>query len=199
MQHWPTTRNTLLVKLAGDEFEAAWLEFSRQYEPAIYRFARKRGLQHTDAVDLAQQVMLSVMKSAQAWSEDQPPEHFRGWLKRVASNRLINMVTRDAKHRGVGGSAQIALDRETDGSDRASERLWAQEEERSILRAAAENIRSEFVAESWTAFEQTLLGGKTVEAVAAELGKTAGAIYASRARIMRRLKQESLRLKESEQ
>ena len=194
MQHWPTTRNTLLVKLAGEEFESAWREFSKQYEPAIYRFARRRGLQHTDAIEVTQQVMLSVMKSAQRWAEDEPPEHFRGWLKRVASNRLINIVQRDAKHRGVGGSGQLAFGQQSEQSDKHNQ-LWAAEENRAILRIAAENIRNEFAADSWRAFERTLLGGESVESVATELKKSAGSIYASRARIMRRLKQESFRLR----
>ena len=198
MQRWPTTRNTLLVKLAGAEFESVWHEFSRQYEPLIYRFGRKRGLQHTDAIELTQHVMLSVMKSAEQWSQNEPPEHFRGWLKRVASNQLINMVTREAKHRGQGGSAQHSFASAADTSESAeqqAEKLWRTEQQRSILRAAAENIRREFANESWIAFERTLLGDESVERIAIELDKSAGAIYASRARIMRRLKQEARRLK----
>ena len=197
MQRWPTTRNTLLVKLAGAEFDSVWHEFSRQYEPLIYRFGRKRGLQHADAIELTQQVMLGVMQSAEKWSQEEPPEHFRGWLKRVASNQLINMVTREAKHRGQGGSDQHSLKLTADTTyspEQQAEKLWQTEQQRSILRTAANNIRQEFTSDSWAAFERTLLGGETVESLANELGKSAGAIYAARARIMRRLKQEARRL-----
>jgi len=197
MQRWPTTQNTLLVKLAGAEFESVWMEFSDQYEPLIYRFGRKRGLQHADAIELTQQVMLGVIKSAEKWARDKPPEHFRGWLKRVASNQLINVVTREAKHRGQGGSAQQSIKQAMDTADPAdqqAEKLWETEQQRAILRTAASNIRDEFASDSWIAFERTLLGGETVENLASELGKSAGAIYAARARIMRRLKQEAKRL-----
>lgn len=40
MQRWPATRDTLLMKLAGAEFDSVWHEFSRHYEPLIYRFGR---------------------------------------------------------------------------------------------------------------------------------------------------------------
>ena len=194
MQRWPTTRNTLLVKLSSPEFESVWHEFSQQYEPAVYRFGRKRGLQHEDAVELTQQVMFNVMKAAKKWAQNEPPEHFRGWLKRIASNQLINMVTRDARHRGKGGSAVHSIELAPDSVDRQTEKLWQTEQQRSILRTAAANIREEFAADSWSAFERTLLGGESVESIATELGKTAGAIYAARARIMKRLKIEAKKL-----
>lgn len=209
MQQWPTTRNTLLVNLAGKQHQSAWFDFSHLYEPVIYRFARRRGLQHTDAIELTQQVMLKVMKSAENWSQDQPPNHFRAWLKTVANNTLINMLTRDQKHRAAGtmrgeDESRIGQDARNEQSERRAivsandEELWESEELRSILRCAAQNIRSEFSADSWQAFERTLLGNESVEDVARDLQKKCGAIYAARARIVRRLKSESQRLLEEE-
>ena len=192
MKQWPTTRDSLLVNLAGDQYQSAWLEFAQLYEPVIYRFARKRGLQHADAVELTQQVMLSVMRSSRKWSQDQPPDHFRGWLKTVASNSLINMVTRDARYRAVGGENDLPQAEPVTDSNEAE--IWADEESRAILRIAAANIRHEFSEDSWLAFERTLVQGVSVEAVADSLKKTSGAIYTARARIMRRLKQESQRI-----
>ncbi len=196
MNQWPTTRNTLLVDLAGERYQSAWFEFSRLYEPVIYRFARKRGLQHVDSVDLTQQVMLNVMKAARRWAEDHPPDHFRGWLKTVASNSLINMVTRDAKYRATGGASDSSIAEPVTDSDEAQ--IWADEESRAILKSATKLIRDEFSADSWYAFEQTLLHGRTVDSVAKSLNKSKGSIYAARARIVRRLKRESLRIIESQ-
>lgn len=193
MQQWPTTRNTLLVQLAGEQYEKPWFEFAHIYEPVIYRFARRRGLQHTDANELTQQVMLRVMKSAKSWREDAPPDRFRSWLKTVADRSLINLVTRNAKYRANGGDDTAAVaELSTEDIDR---QLWAQEEERATLRAAASLIRREFSTSSWAAFELTLLQGYSVESVSKRLDKSAGAVYAARARIVRRLKQEVARLR----
>lgn len=192
MNQWPTTRVTLLVSLNNQRHQAAWIEFSQVYEPVIYRFARQKGLQHADAVDLTQRVLLQVMKSSQRWSEEEPPSHFRGWLKTVANNSLINLVTRESRFRAVGGvDADASVEPVSDSSESS---IWAQEEKRALLRQAARNIRSEFSEDSWTAFERTLFHGESIENVAKSLGKSKGAVYASRARIVRRLKQESVKI-----
>ena len=201
MTQWPTTRDTLLVKLASEKYEDAWFEFTQVYEPVIYRFARKRGTQHDDAIELTQRVMFAVMRKAKDWSKSEPPDHFRSWLKRIANNSLINMVKRESKHRGFGGERQSAhVDEDgklspwqrSDGESEAQ--TWAIEEHRAIMRQAIRNIKPEFSADSWNAFEETLLNGRTVEATARFLGKTPGAIYAARSRIIRRLTSESKRL-----
>ncbi len=189
MNQWPTTRATLLVSLSNEQHHAAWVEFAQVYEPVIYRFARKRGLQHADAAELTQQVLLKVMKSSQRWSDEDPPSYFRGWLKTVASNSLINLVTRESKYRAVGGSNEHAVSEPV--ADPAESSIWAEEEQRALLRQAAKNIRSEFSEDSWAAFELTLFQGKSIETVAQSLGKSKGAVYAARARIVRRLKHES--------
>ncbi len=192
MNQWPTTRVSLLVNLNNDQHYAAWLEFSQVYEPVIYRFARKRGLQHADAAELTQQVLLNVVKASQRWSDEDLPSHFRGWLKTVAGNLLVNMVTRESRYRAVGGAsddtdlAQVA--------DIAESRIWADEEKRAMLRQAAKKIRVEFSENSWSAFELTIFHGQSIEAAAKTLGKSKGAVYAARARIVRRLKQESAKM-----
>lgn len=195
MNQWPTTRNTLLVKLVGEDYQTAWHEFSKLYEPVIYRFARRRGLQHVDAVDLAQQVMLNVLRAAESWEDDARPQHFRRWLKTVTRNSLVNLVTREARHRAVGG------DQPTPPSCPAKEpfpsnedsQAWQSEETRAIFRAAASVVRKEFSDASWQSFERTMLQHESVESVAMALSKSKGAVYAARARVIRRLTEESQR------
>ena len=184
MNQWPTTQDSLLQNLADPASHDAWFDFARLYEPVVYRFSRKRGLQHADAVEVTQRVMLSVLRSAPGWQNSQPPNHFRSWLKSVATNTLINLTVRESKHR-AGESGRV-IEQPTD-----EQSAWQTEEKRSILREALSRIRSEFSADSWEAFERTLLQRESVDAVAADLKKSAGAIYAARARIMKRLQRES--------
>ena len=202
MTQWPTTRDTLLVKLASEKYEDAWFEFAQVYEPAIYRFARKRGIQHDDAIELTQRVMFAVMRQAKDWSKNEPPDHFRSWLKRIANNSLINMVKRESKHRGLGGE-DIAVYADNDScgkpsTEESESQAWATEENRAIMRQAIGNVKPEFSSDSWSAFEETLLNGCSVESTARTLGKTAGAVYAARSRIVRRITSESKRLTDAE-
>lgn len=195
MNQWPTTRNTLLVKLAGDDCQSAWFEFSKLYEPVIYRFARRRGLQHVDAIDLTQQVMLNVLRAAESWEDDERPQHFRRWLKTVTRNSLVNLVTREAKHRAVGEdqSAPSSCPVMAPFPSNDDSQAWQSEETRAIFRAAASVVRKEFSDASWQSFERTMLKHETVESVANALSKTKGAVYAARARVIRRLTEESQR------
>lgn len=47
---------------------------------AIERLARRRGLQHADARELVQEVLVAVAGAIERFDPDQSKESFRGWL-----------------------------------------------------------------------------------------------------------------------
>lgn len=51
MTQVPPTRNSLILRLRNRRNVDAWQEFAAIYEPVVYRMARRRGLQHADALD----------------------------------------------------------------------------------------------------------------------------------------------------
>jgi hypothetical protein len=53
MSDFPTTQIHLLLQVRDRGDQQAWIDFVALYRPAIYRFARRRGLQEADAQDLA--------------------------------------------------------------------------------------------------------------------------------------------------
>jgi len=189
MNQWPTTQDSLLQQLADPSSQDAWFDFARIYEPVVYRFSCKRGLQHADAVEVTQRVMLGVLRSAPDWQQGEPPNHFRAWLKSVASNTLINLTMREAKHRASGTDSNPEHPIDQNAYD--EEVTWELEEKRAILRDALSRIRPEFSDDAWAAFERTALRRESVTAVAADLNKSEGAVYAARARIVKRLQRES--------
>src|SRR5207253_552599 len=56
----PSTRLSLVARLRDAGDHAAWAAFVRLYAPAVYRFARRHGLQDADAADLTQDVLRGV-------------------------------------------------------------------------------------------------------------------------------------------
>ncbi len=60
MTEFPETRATLIANVKSPENRQAWEEFVVIYRPAIYRIARRRGLQDADAQDLTQNVLVRV-------------------------------------------------------------------------------------------------------------------------------------------
>jgi RNA polymerase sigma-70 factor (ECF subfamily) len=154
-----------------------------------YRLAIRSGLQHADAEDLAQQVLASVAKAIDRWEDDPTRARFRTWFHRVAQNAIINAITRAAPDRATGDSRTLDHLRAQAAGERDSS-LIRLELRREVFRWAADQIRHEFRPATWDAFWLTAIENKEVEAVAAELKISCGAIYAARSRIMRRLKEK---------
>ena len=61
---------------------------------------------------------------------------------------------------------------------------------REIFQQAASQIRTEFTDDTWNSFWLTAVEGLDVEQAASRLGRSRGSVYASRSRVMKRLKQK---------
>jgi RNA polymerase sigma-70 factor (ECF subfamily) len=189
----PPTRASLLVRLRDAQDEEAWGDFVRLYAPAIYRFARRKGLQDADAADLSQEVLRSVAGSIGRLNFDPRQGMFRGWLFTLAHRRLCDWLGgRQHREQGSGDSATLQLLQEHPERDDA--RHWEQDVEREIFARAAEKIRPSFSDSTWQAFWQTAVDGKSGKEVAAQLGITVGAVYLAKSRVMVRLKEEVAQL-----
>lgn len=186
MQGFPTTRLSLLVRLKDVTNSIAWEEFVTSYAPAIYRFARQRGLQVADAQDLVQNVMSAVANQIDDWKPDASNAPFRAWLYRIASNQTITMYRRRKPDAARGGTTSVAiLDRQARDETTELER----NHRREVFRMLARKVREEFEEVTWQAFWMTSVDGIPVEETARSLGQTVGSIYTARSRIIRRLQE----------
>lgn len=88
----PTTRASLLFRLRDLQDHEAWVEFVEIYEPAVYRQLRKCGLQDADARELMQELFVAVNRQIARWELSKERGSFRGWLRRVARNLVINWM-----------------------------------------------------------------------------------------------------------
>jgi RNA polymerase sigma-70 factor (ECF subfamily) len=189
MNSAPETRASLLIRVRDPADQAAWQEFVEIYRPLILRLARQKGMQDADAEDVAQRVLLAVSRAIEQREHDRQRAKFRTWLHRVAHNAILNALTRGRGDRGVGGSAMLAvLNQHTSHAGPDSD-LLRLEHRREVFRWAARRVRREFQPETWSAFWLTAVEGRDVADVAEEFGKNAGAIYAARSRIMRRIQE----------
>ena len=190
MPEFPETRTSLLVRIQGSQDEEAWREFVAIYRPVVYRLARQRGLQDADAEDLAQRVLIAVQRAIGNWKADPTKGRFRVWLARIARNAIINALTRHPADAAAGGTSIRELLEKQPAPDEQTQASLLHEHRRSLFRWAAERVLPEFRDGTWEAFWLTTVEGMRVEEAGRALGKSLGAIYAARSRVMRRLKDE---------
>lgn len=189
MSEFPETRDSLIerVKDVGDD--AAWLEFFGIYQPVVYRMARRRGLQDADAHDVMQQVFGSVARSIDRWvaGENQPP--FRAWVAAITRNAVTKALVRRPKDRAAGSTSVLQmLHGQADPAGTAEE--MQNEARREAVRWATKQIQPEFTEQTWKIFWQTSIEGVPIAEAARSSGRSTGAIYVTRYRVIARLKEK---------
>ncbi len=192
MHEIPETRASLVLRVQNPDDQQAWDEFVRLYQPVVYRVGRSRGLQEADANDLVQTVFVSIAGSIGKWSPRDSKVKFRHWLLRVAKNATINALSR--RPADQAGAIDGDLLHEVEAGDRHSESLIELEYRRELFIRAKEMVRVDFSQDTWQAFELTAIQGLSKEQAAQELGKSIGAVYAARSRIIRRLSEAVAKL-----
>jgi RNA polymerase sigma-70 factor (ECF subfamily) len=176
----------------GDD--AAWEEFASIYRPIIVRIALRRQLQFDDAEDLAQQVLLLVLKNISNWKTDPARARFRTWLQTVVRNAMMNALTRRPKEQASGGTT--SLQQLNQCPDKADSLWFDLEWQRETLRWVAQQVRGEFESTTWTAFWDTAIEQLSAQEVAERTGRSVGAVYIARSRVMQRIKQRIAELDE---
>ncbi|RCS46431.1 sigma-70 family RNA polymerase sigma factor [Bremerella cremea] len=185
----PETRRSLLVQIQDTSQQAAWQEFATIYGPLVYRLARNRGIQHADAEDLVQDVFATVQGAIDRFDPAADKGSFRGWLFRIARNLMINFLTRQKEPRGSGDTRMMQLLHEQAAAESQSATWFDLEYRREIFTWAAQKSREHFADDTWQAFWRTGVEGEGIEQVAADLGKSPGAVRVARCRVLAKLKE----------
>jgi RNA polymerase sigma factor (sigma-70 family) len=189
MNETPATHPSLLVRLRDRNDEQAWCEFTEIYGPLAYRLAKRRGLQEADAQDLVQEVFRAVARAIDRFDTDRGRGSFRGWLSRIASNLIVNLLVAQRRHpRGSGlTDVQELMEEQADPCCEESV-LFEDEYRRGLLAWAAERVRPSFSDLAWQAFWQTGVEGKSPRVVAQELGMSLGTVYQYKSRVVARIR-----------
>ena len=185
------TSASLLERLRAGSDAEAWRRLVDLYTPLLHAWLRRYSLQQTDADDLVQEVLGTLVRELPAFHYNPARGAFRSWLRTILAHRLQAFFrTRKKSPQPAGGSdGALLLDQLADPHSDLS-RLWNQEHDRHVARRLLAAIRADFEPTTWTAFERCTLEGKNASAVAAELGISVNAVFIAKSRVLRRLRKE---------
>jgi len=184
----PTTRASLLFRLRDSRDHEAWVEFVSIYEPVAYRLLRRHGLQDADAREVMQELFMAVSRSVDRWDPARERGSFRGWLRRVARNLVINWLKqRERRVPATGGSGLQAMLDMLPADSGAESVEFDQELRRAVFQRAAEQVRGDVQPATWQAFWETAVVGTSPVDAAKKLGMEVGAIRVAKCRVLARL------------
>ncbi len=189
--------NPSLLARACDGDEVAWQQLSRLYAPLVYEWARRGGLQASDAADVVQETFLVLTKRLMQFDPSHEGNTFRGWLWTIARNKAADLLrTRQRHPQAPGGDtaheqfAKIAAAEEPSAFTSNEPPGDPKLDRIAVLHRALALLRQRFDESTWKAFWRTTVDGCTPEAVAAELGLSRWTVYKARARVLQRLRSE---------
>ena len=183
----PETRPSLLVRLKDASDTKAWDAFIEVYEPMIFGFCKKRGIEDTDARDVTQDVLQSVVSAIKKLEYDRTRGLFRNWLFRVVRNKLVDHLRRGAKQ--VQGSGQTAVHQvlaQTPVEELENE--WDREAETRLFEWACQQVRPCVANATWVAFWMSAVEQKSSREVAEATGLSVGGVYTAKSRVVARIR-----------
>ncbi|MBL9199046.1 MAG: sigma-70 family RNA polymerase sigma factor [Opitutaceae bacterium] len=196
------TRPTLLFRVREWQDAASWAEFHRLYRRLIYGRARRAGLAHEDAEDVAQDVFKRVAETIKDFDLDPGRGSFRGWLMKLTQWRIADQFERRGKL--PARPPATPRDSSTAGDTATIERVpapadnddeWDEEWRRHILAAAVERLARQVKPRHFQVFELYVRQQWPVLKVSGELGINPASVYVIGHRLTKQLKAEVEKLR----
>ena len=196
MAELPETRISLLCKILQNPHDSkGWTELVALYQAPIYRTLRCRRLQHADAMEVTQQVLVTLVRYLPQFESDGKPASFRRWLNRIISNLCWKAWS--SRQNPVAG-AMPSHTCEVNGFQEVADQQQQQEMRhdlemqhyRHCFRLAAAQVKPLFTIMTWDAFWLSCVDGISPTDVAKRLGMSSGAVYIARSRVIARLREQ---------
>jgi len=179
----PATSTTLLSQIQAGDPES-WNEFIEQYEPLIQRVIRLRGVSEHDLGDVAQEVLIRLMRELPKFEYNQSQGRFRNWLRRVTINTVHDWYRRKKRRELRFQDVSSVPDRSETGPVSLTECRY------ESIRIAMQEIQQTSRTETWACFEQHVLDEKPANVVADALGLSVNAVYINSSRTTSRIREK---------
>jgi len=179
------TRDSLILRITQGGDHLSWEEFFAIYQPFVFSVVKRLGIRDQDASDIVQDVFVTLVRALPQFEFQSEKGRFRGWLKTIVRNSVIDWFRRR------GRSREVSLDAlETQKVFLDDDLEWDAAYCTQVLRFAIERIKADSNSVTWYCFEEHLLQGRKAAEVGEDCGLTAGAVYANASRTLSRVRRK---------
>lgn len=183
------TSISLLVRARSHD-SRAWQQLVDIYTPLVSHWCRSAGVSAGEINDVVQETFAAVVRGLPEFEHGGVGQTFRGWLRTIVKNRLIDRYRAQANQLpATGGSEhyrQLGQLRDPLSEPSADSEPF---ETGLVFRAAVDIIRSEFEAQTAEAFWLTTIEEVNPAVVSQQLNMTLNAVYKAKSRVLRRLRE----------
>ena len=183
-----------LLQQAGNNDHAAWELMHEIYRPLIASWFRAQIGRTPDVDDLTQEVFATVARELPNFDHNGQSGAFRRWLKTICMNRLLGYRRQqEARGRAIGGS-DFHNSLQQISSSQDPEQAWDHEHQTTVLRFLMNQVAPHFESRTLQIFRALTSDEKQAPEVAAELGISLGSVYVARSRVLRKMREEAIRV-----
>src|SRR5690349_14361888 len=104
----PATSKTLLERLRDNDGDA-WRIMVQLYSPLVCHWATRSGVRGADVEDVAQEVLQAAAMHMDNLRRDRPGDSFRGWLRGITRNMVLQHFHRSGRHPAGSGGTDALL------------------------------------------------------------------------------------------
>ena len=188
------TRESLLGRIKDQWDEDSWEDFVHYYRPFIFNVVRGMNIQHHDAEEIVQTVLVKSWNKLPEFEYDRGRGRFRGWLCQVTGNSVRDFI-RKRKHSieqlatSTAGESYSVATVATPEIEKIAEREW----KRYISKLAWDNVSKRFKPHVAEAFLMSARGIPTKQ-IESKLGIAESSVYVYKSRVQKQLREEIIRL-----
>jgi RNA polymerase sigma-70 factor (ECF subfamily) len=185
------TRQTLLLRARAGESEA-WQRLVALYQPLIHTWVLRSGAHTQDADDVTQDVLAVLVKELSRFEHAGRVGSFRSWLRTITVNQTRKFWNSGrCRARAVGGSGILEVFEQLEDASSEPSRQWDADHDLHVYCRLLEFLEQEFEPATVRIFRRLVVDGARAAEVAAESEMSVAAVYASKSRVLKRLREEA--------
>jgi RNA polymerase sigma factor (sigma-70 family) len=200
------TRRSLLSRLKESNAQESWREFFNTYWRLIYTTALNSGLSDSEAQEVVQETVLTVVRKIKSFHYDPAVGSFKGWLLTIVRWRIADQFRKRQQQiqplrprRGTETSSTAIVERVADPAAIDLDAVWEEEWQRTLFTAALARVKRQANARHYQMFDLNAVKHWPVQKVAQTLGVRTGQVRLAKHRITALMRREVARLEKEEE